>query len=147
MLFSPVESLSLLAPSRLASRCASTGFVLSGQVFWHFSRSCRSGAKSRGSATCGGTSMTVTFELRSCDVPPPSNQIGELRCGSAVSARVPPQRAPIRMGAASGYPPELPQCAGPGRAEEQTSELQSLMRSSYAVLCLKKKQRKTNNNI
>src|SRR3546814_10633800 len=64
-------------------------------VFWHFSRSCRSGAKSRGSATCGGTSMTVTFELRSCDVPPPSNQIGELRCGAAVSARVQIGRAHV----------------------------------------------------
>src|SRR3546814_8537272 len=29
-----------------------------------------------------------------------------------------------------------------GRSEEHTSELQSLMRSSYAVLCLKKKQHK-----
>src|SRR3546814_5232380 len=28
--------------------------------------------------------------------------------------------------------------AGPGRSEEHTSELQSLMRSSYAVYCLKK---------
>src|SRR3546814_4985874 len=28
----------------------------------------------------------------------------------------------------------------PDRSEEHTSELQSLMRSSYAVLCLKKKQ-------
>src|SRR3546814_8231532 len=30
--------------------------------------------------------------------------------------------------------------AGAGRSEEHTSELQSLMRSSYAVFCLKKKQ-------
>src|SRR3546814_7005964 len=30
----------------------------------------------------------------------------------------------------------------PRRSEEQTSELQSLMRSSYAVFCLKKKKRK-----
>src|SRR3546814_6006932 len=30
-------------------------------------------------------------------------------------------------------------CAGPGRSEEHTSELQSLMRISYAVFCLKKK--------
>src|SRR3546814_6168300 len=30
-----------------------------------------------------------------------------------------------------------------GRTEEHTSELQSLMRISYAVLCLKKKQTKT----
>src|SRR3546814_10220933 len=29
--------------------------------------------------------------------------------------------------------------AGPGRSEEHTSELQSLMRISYAVFCLKKK--------
>src|SRR3546814_6290302 len=32
----------------------------------------------------------------------------------------------------------------PARSEEHTSELQSLMRSSYAVFCLKKKN--TNNN-
>src|SRR3546814_5397139 len=32
---------------------------------------------------------------------------------------------------------------GPGRSEEHTSELQSLMRNSYAVFCLKKKN---NNN-
>src|SRR3546814_7166892 len=30
-------------------------------------------------------------------------------------------------------------CAGRGRSEEHTSELQSLMRISYAVFCLKKK--------
>src|SRR3546814_7518670 len=32
--------------------------------------------------------------------------------------------------------------SSPGRSEEHTSELQSLMRSSYAVLCLKKKHNK-----
>src|SRR3546814_2090785 len=32
---------------------------------------------------------------------------------------------------------------GAGRSEEHTSELQSLMRISYAVLCLKKKKLKT----
>src|SRR3546814_7426616 len=32
--------------------------------------------------------------------------------------------------------------AKPGRSEEHTSELQSLMRISYAVFCLKKKQTK-----
>src|SRR3546814_996765 len=31
----------------------------------------------------------------------------------------------------------------PGRSEEHTSELQSLMRISYAVFCLKKKKKKT----
>src|SRR3546814_7345904 len=32
-----------------------------------------------------------------------------------------------------------------GRSEEHTSELQSLMRISYAVFCLKKKKTKNNN--
>src|SRR3546814_9577842 len=47
---------------------------------------------------------------------------------------------------------ERPPCAGQHRSEEHTSELQSLMRISYAVFCLKKKKtkrhaKKTNNNI
>src|SRR3546814_1836473 len=33
-----------------------------------------------------------------------------------------------------------------GRSEEHTSELQSLMRTSYAVFCLKKKTTQTNNS-
>src|SRR3546814_7991162 len=33
-------------------------------------------------------------------------------------------------------------CGGFGRSEEHTSELQSLMRNSYAVFCLKKKKNK-----
>src|SRR3546814_5363123 len=33
------------------------------------------------------------------------------------------------------------------RSEEHTSELQSLMRISYAVVCLKKKTSKANNNL
>src|SRR3546814_8372155 len=33
-----------------------------------------------------------------------------------------------------------------GRSEEHTSELQSLMRNSYAVFCLKKKKQKQTNN-
>src|SRR3546814_7563867 len=35
--------------------------------------------------------------------------------------------------------------AGGWRSEEHTSELQSLMRISYAVFCLKKKQKNTHN--
>src|SRR3546814_11234451 len=35
-----------------------------------------------------------------------------------------------------------PSCFHAGRSEEHTSELQSLMRISYAVFCLKKKKRK-----
>src|SRR3546814_1632832 len=35
----------------------------------------------------------------------------------------------------------------PGRSEEHTSELQSLMRISYAVFCLKKKKKRHQNKI
>src|SRR3546814_3000992 len=41
-----------------------------------------------------------------------------------------------RQGAAVGYGQK---CRAIGRSEEHTSELQSLMRISYAVFCLKKK--------
>src|SRR3546814_6509199 len=34
-------------------------------------------------------------------------------------------------------------CSRPNRSEEHTSELQSLMRNSYAVFCLKKKKTTT----
>src|SRR3546814_4761487 len=40
-------------------------------------------------------------------------------------------------------PEEVPQL---GRSEEHTSELQSLMRISYAVFCLKKKKNNKRNN-
>src|SRR3546814_5751164 len=40
----------------------------------------------------------------------------------------------------------LQQTDGLGRSEEHTSELQSLMRISYAVFCLKKKKRNGLNN-
>src|SRR3546814_1242081 len=46
---------------------------------------------------------------------------------------------------------EIRRVLKPGRSEEHTSELQSLMRISYAVFCLKKKintqNRTTKNNI
>src|SRR3546814_12455692 len=35
--------------------------------------------------------------------------------------------------------------SGRGRSEEHTSELQSLMRNSYAVFCLKKKKKRRRN--
>src|SRR3546814_2643707 len=38
-------------------------------------------------------------------------------------------------------------CHAPTRSEEHTSELQSLMRISYAVFCLKKKKSRVTNNI
>src|SRR3546814_10390147 len=44
----------------------------------------------------------------------------------------------VRPACATPQPPR-PGCARPARSEEHTSELQSLMRSSYAVFCLKNK--------
>src|SRR3546814_9706855 len=41
----------------------------------------------------------------------------------------------------------LPKAPQPGRSDEHTSELQSLMRISYAVFCLKKKKKQTHNNV
>src|SRR3546814_10373038 len=44
--------------------------------------------------------------------------------------------------------PQPAAAASPARSEEHTSELQSLMRLSYAVFCLKKKNKlKTHNSI
>src|SRR3546814_9303929 len=56
------------------------------------------------------------------------------------------ERGANRRGAAEELPefPEMRGLGEPGRSEEHTSELQSLMRISYAVFCLKKKNnRKT----
>src|SRR3546814_2516000 len=43
-------------------------------------------------------------------------------------------------------PPATSPCASSGRSEEHTSELQSLMRISYAVFCLKKKNKEADSN-
>src|SRR3546814_1947582 len=45
-----------------------------------------------------------------------------------------------RVRAAAGHPAESAAGADRKRSEEHTSELQSLMRISYAVFCLKKKK-------
>src|SRR3546814_4767353 len=54
----------------------------------------------------------------------------------------------FRSGCRRPSPPPVPQAAAraqnrAGRSEEHTSELQSLMRISYAVFCLKKKINET----
>src|SRR3546814_7845896 len=57
-----------------------------------------------------------------------------------------PVRVSCELGGIVGRPETGIWCRHPGsnRSEEHTSELQSLMRNSYAVFCLKKK--KINNN-
>src|SRR3546814_3208881 len=56
--------------------------------------------------------------------PDPADAAGRPRAGAAGPAGIPRPRRPLRRG---------------DRSEEHTSELQSLMRISYAVFCLKKK--------
>src|SRR3546814_7404109 len=48
---------------------------------------------------------------------------------------------------ANGDYPDRPKGRPDDRSEEHTSELQSLMRISYAVFCLKKKKKETHINI
>src|SRR3546814_968618 len=59
----------------------------------------------------------------------------------------PEMRSPGNCGAACPAIPTTPTVAiwKPKRSEEHTSELQSLMRISYAVFCLKKKKNTKNN--
>src|SRR3546814_4548390 len=65
---------------------------------------------------------------RACPARVVHDVLDEAACGSAQTARL-----AQRTQRPSGRPRHL-------RSEEHTSELQSLMRSSYAVFCLKKKQ-------
>src|SRR3546814_6802407 len=55
-------------------------------------------------------------------------------------------RALYKFGAFRRWRQRGKACGDRGRSEEHTSELQSLMRISYAVFCLKKKQNKSNKN-
>src|SRR3546814_9047825 len=71
---------------------------------------------------------------------------GNVRCGRALAIRplypLCHLARPIYDGAARWslrIRPVDHRCRGKGRSEEHTSELQSLMRISYAVFCLKKK--------
>src|SRR3546814_5554815 len=57
--------------------------------------------------------------------PPSSRPIGGIRMSATKELTILPKAAPMIM---------------PIRSEEHTSELQSLMRKSYAVFCLKKKK-------
>src|SRR3546814_9407169 len=67
----------------------------------------------------------------------PAAHDGDGRCGRAAGAVHRPERWRGRADAGTRAG------AGRGRSEEHTSELQSLMRISYAVFCLK--QKKTDN--
>src|SRR3546814_3389229 len=76
---------------------------------------------------------------------PDAQADGERRVGMVepacdVEAQRPYRRFPAHADAHAGMPVRF------GRSEEHTSELQSLMRISYAVFCLKKKKTKYRHN-
>src|SRR3546814_8203383 len=58
----------------------------------------------------------------------------------AAKALAPPQRASIAAVMSTGSRTRLRYSTSTSRSEEHTSELQSLMRISYAVFCLNKKK-------
>src|SRR3546814_1805432 len=71
------------------------------------------------------------------------------RVTSSPSMRMTPPNPPSSRPTACNSV-DLPEPEGPSsatRSEEHTSELQSLMRISYAVFCLKKKKKQQHNNI
>src|SRR3546814_2380898 len=63
---------------------------------------------------------------------------------TSTTARGEDDRKPDGLGGAGRLPRRRPADVPRERSEEHTSELQSLMRISYAVFCLKKKNRTTN---
>src|SRR3546814_6493600 len=100
-------------------------------------------------STLTDTLFPYTTLFRSIAWPPLRDQalaVGrQLRCRGRFALWQSASRRPSAV-----PPPKRPQCRSRGcRSEDHTSELQSLMRTSYAVFCLKKKNiknRKTNNN-
>src|SRR3546814_16889438 len=64
---------------------------------------------------------------------------GAAMAAMAMAGAIMRQAAPLRLPLSLGFTPPLFNQKLCGRSEEHTSELQSLMRISYAVFCLKKK--------
>src|SRR3546814_4520635 len=70
----------------------------------------------------------------------PTAQADSISAETVVASRMRMALSPYSAGcgAGSGDPPSRPRSVAMRRSEEHTSELQSLMRNSYAVFCLKK---------
>src|SRR3546814_5603715 len=84
------------------------------------------------------TLFPYTTLFRSANTPavtPPSTS-----ARSTTRPRHPPAAPPAKTTAAATAAPTTEPATNPARSEEHTSELQSLMRISYAVFCLKKKK-------
>src|SRR3546814_4951605 len=98
------------------------------------------GASSRYRADRPGRPLCAGLVSR----PRPQGDAGRNRPGLArlSAVRLPPHAAPVAAQSTLAGEESLVR-SGPGsaRSEEHTSELQSLMRISYAVFCLKKKKK------
>src|SRR3546814_5722873 len=89
--------------------------------------------------------LRVRYQLRhepgaaaELELPQPPRRQGADRAGRRAGAG---RSRPLRRNGAGGVAPDRDRA----RSEEHTSELQSLMRISYAVFCLKKKIYTTSN--
>src|SRR3546814_10823005 len=91
---------------------------------------------------------TLASPIRAISSNSPSAIFAEVLSASIRTARR-GERVSLAMvslfggGSAHCYAPPPPRASGNDRSEEHTSELQSLMRISYAVFCLKKKKEHT----
>src|SRR3546814_2401197 len=98
------------------------------------------------SDVCSSDLLRATFSRFAGEGLEPAFRVtGSVRSALRPPARPPPRaRGPVRPRARSAnrWPgPSCPgACARAGRSEEHTSELQSLMRISYAVFCMKKQK-------
>src|SRR3546814_7027564 len=100
------------------------------------SGSARSEQDDRGAAEAdGGANQIPAVGLRALDRPQPQQRRGD------IDPAIGGIGAPRMVGVDQRQQP------GEERSEEHTSELQSLMRISYAVFCLKKKKYKHITNI
>src|SRR3546814_6951242 len=96
------------------------------------------------------TRTATTFPCTTlCRSPPPGGAAPRSRSSAGNGGPARPPRRACRRSASRGSPDPRPPHSRPRlpgarrrdrRSEEHTSELQSLMRISYAVFCLKKKQ-------
>src|SRR3546814_4588544 len=93
----------------------------------------------------GGGFLEIAFSNQRLSADVPTRRLHFSRASNAVLIRT-SSPLPVLPETVSSGTPLI--CASPSssRSEEHTSELQSLMRISYAVFCLKKKHKTTNIN-
>src|SRR3546814_10660419 len=93
------------------------------------------------SATLTNTLFPYTNALPSLDRPDPGRRMAAVGLGQRPAAHQDGHARRVDARRVRRLEPGLPDVHGghPQRSEEHTSELQSLMRISYAVFCLKQK--------